>query len=262
MLNKLDSERWPKKVVRPARSAKTRLPVAPTGAPDTGSATTASVPGFEVGATIRGRRRDMGLTLAQVGQRSGFTTGYLSQLERNLATPSLLALVGISRALGVELDYFLGTPNGRGHHFPVSSRDFFSIGRQGMLYARVSGEFPAHGLNALVVRIPPHYSSPEPMTLKGDELVYVIEGRLRYSMGERQFDLTPGDVVHLPSNIPHRWENRSNNEGSVLWIGTDQIFNLGANAVAAEPVGAATARAAAAGRALIKKPAAPTRKKA
>ena len=179
----------------------------------------------------------MGLTLAQVGERSGFTTGYLSQLERDLATPSLLALAAISRALGVELDYFLGTPNGRGHHFPVSSRDFFSIGRQGMKYSRVSGEFPAHSLNALVVRIPPLYSSPEPMKLEGEELVYVIEGRLRYTMGERQFDLTPGDVVHLPSQVLHRLENRSEQEGSVLWIGTDKIFDLGSSAGAADSVG-------------------------
>ena len=251
----------PKKAARSAPKTGTPRPGAQAGALENGSPTGASVLGFEVGAKIRRRRRDMGLTLAQVGQGSGFTTGYLSQLERNLATPSLVALVGISRALGVEPDYFLGTPNGRGHHFPVSSRDFFSIGRQGMLYARVSGEFPSHGLNALVVRVPPHYASPEPMTLRGEELVYAISGRLRYSIGERQFDLTPGDVVHLPSNIPHRWENRSNEEGAVLWIGTDQIFNLGPNAVAADPVDAAATRGKPASRKPAKQAAAPTGKK-
>jgi transcriptional regulator with XRE-family HTH domain len=185
-----------------------------------------SAPGMELGAAIRRRRKDMDLTLAQVSARCGFTTGYLSQLERDLATPSLLALAGISRALGVELDYFLGARHERGHHFPLSSRDFFSLGRQGMQYARISGEFPAHTLNAMLVKVPPHYASPEPMTLEGEELVYVVEGRLLYSMGERQFDLKPGDVVHLPSNIPHRWENPSDEEGSVLWVGTDRIFSF------------------------------------
>ena len=190
------------------------------------SGVAAPAPGIEVGGAIRRRRKDMDLTLAQVGERSGFTTGYLSQLERNLATPSLLALAGISRALGVELDYFLGARQERGHHFPVSSRGFFSLGRKGMQYARISGEFPAHTLNAMLVKVPPNYASPEPMTLEGEELVYVLEGQLRYSMGERQFDLKPGDVVHLPSNIPHRWENPSDDEGSVLWVGTDQIFSF------------------------------------
>ena len=196
------------------------------------SAAPAGATGIEVGSAIRRRRKDMDLTLAQVGGRSGFTTGYLSQLERNLATPSLLALAGISRALGVELDYFLGTRHERGHHFPVSNRDFFSLGRQGMQYARISGEFPAHTLNAMVVTVPPHYFSPEPMTLEGEELVYVIEGQLRYSMGDRQFDLHPGDVVHLPSHIPHRWENPSDEEGSVLWVGTDRIFSFAPQVIA------------------------------
>ena len=193
----------------------------------------AATPGIEVGTAIRRRRKDMDLTLAEVGKRSGFTTGYLSQLERDLATPSLAALAGISRALGVELDYFVGTRHERGHHFPVGSRSFFSLGRQGMQYAPISGEFPAHTLNAMMVKVPPRYSSPEPMTLEGEELVYVVEGQLRYSMGDRQFDLTPGDVVHLPSNIPHRWENPSDNEGSVLWVGTDKIFSFAPREVAA-----------------------------
>jgi quercetin dioxygenase-like cupin family protein len=180
-----------------------------------------------VGASIRKRRRDMGLTLAQVGERSGFTTGYLSQLERDLATPSLLALAGISRALGVELDYFLGTPHARGHHFPHSTREFFSIGRQGMRYAGISGEFPGHSLNAMMVKVPAHYASPEPMALQGEEFVFLVQGRLRYTMGDRQFDLRPGDAVHLPSSIPHRWQNPSDQEASVLWVGTAQIFRPG-----------------------------------
>ena len=232
MRSKLDSKAPKHKSDKPA--ARTSSPrVSSRAAVAAQSGVTAPAPGIEVGGAMRRRRKDMDLTLAQVGERSGFTTGYLSQLERNLATPSLLALAGISRALGVGLDYFLGARQERGHHFPVSSRGFFSLGRQGMQYARISGEFPAHTLNAMLVKVPPHYASPEPMTLEGEELVYVLEGQLRYSMGDREFDLKPGDVVHLPSNIPHRWENPSDDEGSVLWVGTDKIFSFAPNKNAA-----------------------------
>ena len=234
MPKKLDSKASQIKFTKPAASVSLgRANIRAAGAAKTPTA--ANRPGIEVGNAIRRRRKDLDLTLAQVGERSDFTTGYLSQLERNLATPSLAALAGISRALGVELDYFLGTRHERGHHFPVGSRNFFSLGRQGMQYAPISGEFPAHTLNAMLVKVPPRYFSPEPMTLEGEELVYVVEGQLRYSMGDRQFDLTPGDVVHLPSNIPHRWENPSDNEASVLWVGTDKIFSFAPKQVA-EPV--------------------------
>ena len=36
--------------------------------------------------------------------------GYLSQVERDQATPSLGALAGIARGLGVDIDYFIATP--------------------------------------------------------------------------------------------------------------------------------------------------------
>ena len=230
---KLDSKALKDKLGKPAARAGSR-PGVSRAAVGAKSAVGVPVPaaGIEVGGAIRRRRKNMDLTLAQVSARCGFTTGYLSQLERNLATPSLLALAAISRALDVELDYFLGARHERGHHFPLSSRDFFSIGRQGMQYARISGEFPDHTLNAMLVKVPPHYASPEPMTLEGEELVYVVKGRLRYSIGDRQFDLKPGDVVHLPSNIPHRWENPSNDEGSVLWVGTDKVFRFAPKVIA------------------------------
>lgn len=189
--------------------------------------------GLEVGAALRRRRNDLGLTLAEVGQRSGFTTGYLSQLERDLATPSLTALAAIGRALGVELDFFLRTPNGRGHHFPASGRDFFSLSRHGMQYARVSGEFPGHVANALFVRIPAQYFS-HPIKHEGEELVYVIEGRLRYTLGERSLDLAPGDVVHLPSSTAHCWENPTDEAACVLWVGTAPIFTHGPDASATD----------------------------
>ena len=48
-----------------------------------------------LGTRIRGLRKARGLTLTELAQLSELTAGYLSQLERNLAYPSIPALFNI-----------------------------------------------------------------------------------------------------------------------------------------------------------------------
>ena len=56
-----------------------------------------------LGREIRGLRKARGYTLAVLAERSKLSVGYLSLLERNLATPSINSLHQISRAIAHEL---------------------------------------------------------------------------------------------------------------------------------------------------------------
>ena len=49
---------------------------------------------------IRDKRKEKGYTLAQVAAETGYSVGYLSQLERNQKEPSLAALRKIANCLG------------------------------------------------------------------------------------------------------------------------------------------------------------------
>ena len=71
-----------------------------------------------VGAIIRARRRQMQMTLQELGDSAGVSVGYLSQVERDHATPSLGTLAQVARALDVGIDYFIATPNAQGSADP------------------------------------------------------------------------------------------------------------------------------------------------
>src|SRR5918996_2580457 len=60
-----------------------------------------------VGAQIRRRRRDRGLTLAAIAQQTGLNVGYLSQVENDKASPSLETLAALADALDVPIGWFL-----------------------------------------------------------------------------------------------------------------------------------------------------------
>ena len=59
-----------------------------------------------VGNEIRKLRKVRKLTLSGLGERTGLSVGYLSQIERNLSSPTVKALFDISHALGVSINWF------------------------------------------------------------------------------------------------------------------------------------------------------------
>lgn len=65
--------------------------------------------GQYLGRAIRGLRRDRGLTLNQLSERSGLSVPFLSQLENNRAKPSLQSLSAIATALGCKMIDIMNT---------------------------------------------------------------------------------------------------------------------------------------------------------
>lgn len=183
----------------------------------------------DIGHALRSRRRLLGLSIVEVARDSELSIGYISLLERNLASPSITALMRIGEVLGLPLDYFLQVPDAGGHHFPKSARTAFQLQPGGMQFDRVSGHFPGSVVNALVVTVPPRHKSM-PVTHPGEELVYVLRGGVRFTLGGRKIHLSEGDSVHLPSTTPHGWENPFASDASVLWVGTAPLFRYDADA--------------------------------
>src|ERR1700761_5897576 len=56
--------------------------------------------GLRLGGAIRGRRRQLGMTLVEVAAGAHLSHPFLSQLERGLARPSMRSLTAIAATLG------------------------------------------------------------------------------------------------------------------------------------------------------------------
>ena len=67
---------------------------------------------MDIGHKIKQLRVQNGLTLEELASRSELTKGFLSQLERNLTSPSISTLEDILEALGSSLsDFFMEEKN-------------------------------------------------------------------------------------------------------------------------------------------------------
>jgi transcriptional regulator with XRE-family HTH domain len=176
-----------------------------------------------IGALIRARRRQLHMTLQALGEAAGLSVGFLSQVERDQATPSLGALAGIARGLGVDVDYFIATPSLGNGATRAGGRISFSLPGSSMVYERLHTEFPGRGLSSFILTVPPGHRS-ELVHHEGDELVYVLEGEITQTVDGEAIRLAAGDSLHFRGSSDHSWANESGLPARILWTGTMSLL--------------------------------------
>lgn len=184
-----------------------------------------------VGAMIRARRKQLHLTLQALSAAANVSVGYLSQVERDHATPSLGTLAGIARALDVGMDYFIATPPIESALTRNGQRPAFSVAGSSILYERIGADFAGNVLSSFILTIPPGYAS-ETISHEGEEIVYILEGELIVRVDDEAMVLRVGDGFHFRGNRPHAWSNSGPGQTRLLWTGTVALFRTRLQAAA------------------------------
>lgn len=177
----------------------------------------------KIGPLIRARRQQLRLTLQQLADGAGISVGYVSQVERDLATPSPTTLAGIARTLDVGIDYFIATPEPGDALSRAAGRPSFSVAGSSIHYERIGTDFAGNVLSSFILIIPPGYRS-ETVSHEGEEIIYLIQGKLWVTVEAEEVELGPGDGFHFRGNRPHAWRNRSTRPVRLLWTGTVPLF--------------------------------------
>jgi transcriptional regulator with XRE-family HTH domain len=152
---------------------------------------------------LREERVRAGLTLEQLAQRADLSAAHLSRLESGDRQPSIAALITLSRALGISISTLLG--EGRnGPALCIYAEDEPIHVANGLAVSAYSGFPGSSTLEALHIAIDPDRAPPPLAHHRGEELIYVIKGRLRLEYGDDTYLVEPGSSVHFDSEGPHR----------------------------------------------------------
>ncbi|MFN8630138.1 MAG: helix-turn-helix transcriptional regulator [Chloroflexota bacterium] len=168
-----------------------------------------------MGREARRWRRDRGLTLAQVGERSGLNIGYLSQIENDKAVPSLEALAAIAGALDVPPAWLLLDGSAPPRIVRASERTVTEGPAGGSLSEVDAGT--SRDLRIIEVVVPPGASTGV-HAHQGDEHHVILTGRFRMTQGDHTAEIGPGDYLAWDPTIPHDVECLGPEEGRMLMI--------------------------------------------
>ncbi len=171
------------------------------------------------GGRIRDMRRKANLTLQVLADQAGISVGFLSQVERGKATPSLGTLASLAATLGVGVDVFVSNPKPSDSVTREGERPQFALDDSSLSYEHISTTLPGGTISSLIIHIPEGYAS-EVTAHFGEELIYVLEGTVRQSLDGAQFVLNPGDSLHFMGDTPHAFANIGSGPAKLLWTGT------------------------------------------
>lgn len=178
-----------------------------------------------IGARIRDRRQEKGLSLQELADRTELTPSFLSQVERDLAEPSITSLRKIADALGVPMFYFLFENH---RHNPVvrrSERRVLNFPRSQTRLELMSPGDLDRKMELVMTRLAPGAQGAEHgITHPGEECMIVISGRMEIEVGDQRYLLDEGDSIYFYSSIPHRISNAGDTELVVIAAITPPLF--------------------------------------
>ncbi|WP_026479444.1 helix-turn-helix domain-containing protein [Ahrensia sp. 13_GOM-1096m] len=178
----------------------------------------------QLGPSIRKRRKLMKMTLQDLCDKSGVSVGYLSQVERDNATPSLGSLAQIADALDVGLEYFITTPKPADGLTRKGQRVQFSLTDSSLMYESLSAGFPGSELSSYILHVPAGYAS-ETVSHEGEEIIYVLEGEIDQTLDGQTVRMREGDSMNYSGHIAHSWTNPTEKKARILWTGTLTVLS-------------------------------------
>jgi transcriptional regulator with XRE-family HTH domain len=175
----------------------------------------------ELGAKVARARAERGWSLAELAARAGVSPGSIHKIEKSGMTPTIASLMKIAAALGKSVSHFVdGEDSPRATMvIRAGERARLYTSKAGLELQNVSGRYGTFRLAGAAAQVEPLASSgPEPMSHPGDELVYLLEGALRFTVDGEVTDLGPGDSIHFRTDRPHRWSNAAETPARALWF--------------------------------------------
>ncbi|WP_214324338.1 helix-turn-helix domain-containing protein [Nonomuraea sediminis] len=148
-----------------------------------------------VGPRLRALRVAAGTTLNQLSETTGISVSTLSRLESGLRRPTLELLLPLAKAYGVPLDELVGAPetgDPRVHLRPLKRN-----GRTIIPLTRRLGGIQAYKM------IIPQEPIGELRVHEGYDWLYVMSGRLRLMLADKEVVLTPGEAAEFDTHVPH-----------------------------------------------------------
>ena len=174
-----------------------------------------------LGGRVRGLRRERGLTLDLLGERSGVSRAMISKLERGEKNPTLVVAAKVAEGLGVRLSQIVGVEEGREVVVvPRGRRMVVRDPETGFERQLLSPSFGGRGIEFIKNVVPEDSTSGEfsPRRRGVEEYVVVERGRLRAFLGGEDYLLEEGDALYFEADVSHRFDNAGKGECSYYLV--------------------------------------------
>lgn len=177
-----------------------------------------------LGANIRRARKGGRISLKELAAGTGLSTSFLSQLERGKVNVSVDNLRKVADFLGLAMVHLFEVETGRGLGLVTRRGQGMALEVEGSTAHSESLIRQGRAdIQATLYTNPPGQGRMSPASHNGEEFVYVIKGRVVYTLNDQTYHLEEGDSMYYRSEALHSWRNPGGEASMII------IFNTPAN---------------------------------
>ncbi len=195
------------------------------------------------GQIIRDERRLRNMTLEQLAEETGLSKGFLSQIERSQAQPSVATLKKIAQVFGMSIiDLFveehalmntdLLEENRKQEEdyitdvtlVPADKRKKFILPGSHIVYEMMTSDLNRK-MQILYLKFSPGDSLGEKIQdPKGEKCLILLKGAIEYTLGEDVHVMREGDCIYFPASLKQSWKGIGDVDIEALVIMTPPWF--------------------------------------
>ncbi|MBI4655092.1 MAG: helix-turn-helix transcriptional regulator [Nitrospirae bacterium] len=176
---------------------------------------------MRIGTRIKNLRISQRVLLKDLAKKTGLTTSFLSQLERDLTSPSISSLEKIAQALNTKVGYFFEKEERKDLVFIKKGMGKKSVDKErqiafeslasGLLNIKMQPSIFTLGINAELTK--------EVIYPEGEKFGMVLKGKIELSCGDEKLILEEGDSIYCVfTQKLKKLVNIGDTEAKLFWI--------------------------------------------
>lgn len=179
---------------------------------------------MKIGHKIKELRIQKSLTQEELADRSELSKGFISQLERDLTSPSIATLVDILQCLGTNLEEFFS--NTSDETIVFHKTDYFEkVDTE--LHNTIEWIIPnaqKHMMEPILLTLEPNGSTYPDNPHEGEEFGYVLSGSITITIGKQSYKARKGESFYFIPNKQHYIKATGKTGASLIWVSTPPSF--------------------------------------
>lgn len=179
---------------------------------------------MNIGEKIKRLRVKNSLTQEELADRCELTKGFISQVERDLTSPSIATFVDILEGLGTNLkDFFNETEDEK---IVFTRDDAFESENTELKYILkwIVPNAQKNKMEPILIELEPEGRSKEIFPHEGEEFGYVITGNILVHIGAEKYKVKKGESFYYKANSNHYISNAGKTVASIIWVSTPPSF--------------------------------------
>ncbi len=179
---------------------------------------------MKIGPKIKALRIQKGLTQEELADRSELSKGFISQIERDLTSPSIATLVDILQVLGTDPGSFFATDSKE--QIVFHDNDYFEkIDTE--LNNKIEWIIPNAQKNAMEpirLTLSPGGSTYPDLPHEGEEFGYVLAGSIKITLGNYTYRAKKGESFYFTPSAKHYISADNKTGATLIWVSTPPSF--------------------------------------